>query len=426
MTKSLAPLRGMNDVLPDDSPWWQLLEDTARGVFEAYGFRQIRVPLLERTELFRRSIGEVTDIVEKEMYTFDDRSGDSVTLRPEATAGIVRAGISNGLLHNQQQRLWCMGPMFRYERPQKGRYRQFHQLDVEALGYPGPDIDAEMILMSARIWRELGLRMPSLEINSLGTPEARAAYREVLVDYFEARRGALDEDSVRRLGSNPMRILDSKHPDMQAVIAEAPLLTEHLDPESATHFAALRGMLDAAGIEYRVNPRLVRGLDYYSRTVFEWLTDRLGAQGAVCSGGRYDGLVSQLGGRPTPAIGWAMGVERLVELLRLDRPELSAAAADIYILVGDEALVGEGMQLAEGLRDGLRGLRVQLHCGGGSLKAQFRRADRSGARWALVLGQSELERGEVTAKPLREAGDQLAVPREALLQWLRDRLASGH
>ncbi|MCC5860796.1 MAG: histidine--tRNA ligase [Gammaproteobacteria bacterium] len=426
MTKSLAPLRGMNDVLPDDSPWWQLLEDTARGVFEAYGFRQIRVPLLERTELFRRSIGEVTDIVEKEMYTFDDRSGDSVTLRPEATAGIVRAGISNGLLHNQQQRLWCMGPMFRYERPQKGRYRQFHQLDVEALGYPGPDIDAEMILMSARIWRELGLRMPSLEINSLGTPEARAAYREVLVDYFEARRGALDEDSVRRLGSNPMRILDSKHPDMQAVIAEAPLLTEHLDPESATHFAALRGMLDTAGIEYRVNPRLVRGLDYYSRTVFEWLTDRLGAQGAVCSGGRYDGLVSQLGGRPTPAIGWAMGVERLVELLRLDRPELSAAAADIYILVGDEALVGEGMQLAEGLRDGLRGLRVQLHCGGGSLKAQFRRADRSGARWALVLGQSELERGEVTAKPLREAGDQLAVPREALLQWLRDRLASGH
>ncbi len=421
MTTPLAPLRGMNDVLPDDSPWWQLLEDTARGVFEVYGFRQIRVPLLERTELFRRSIGEVTDIVEKEMYTFDDRSGDSVTLRPEATAGIVRAGISNGLLHNQQQRLWCMGPMFRYERPQKGRYRQFHQIDVEALGYPGPDIDAEMILMSARIWRELGLTMPSLEINSLGTPEARAAYRSVLVDYFEARRGELDEDSVRRLASNPMRILDSKHPDMQAVIAEAPLLTEHLDPASATHFAALRDMLDAAGIEYRVNPRLVRGLDYYSRTVFEWLTDRLGAQGAVCSGGRYDGLVSQLGGRATPAIGWAMGVERLVELLRLDRPELSAGAAEVYILMGDETRVGDGMQLAETLRDGLRGLRVQLHCGGGSLKAQFRRADRSGARWALVLGQSELERGEVTVKPLREVGEQFAVSRDALLDWLRNR-----
>lgn len=421
MTRTLAPLRGMNDVLPDDSPWWQLLEDTARNVFEAYGFRQIRVPLLERTELFRRSIGEVTDIVEKEMYTFGDRSGDSVTLRPEATAGIVRAGISNGLLHNQQQRLWCLGPMFRYERPQKGRYRQFHQIDVEALGYPGPDIDAEMILMSARIWRELGLRMPRLEINSLGTPEARAAYRDVLVDYFEARRAELDEDSLRRLGTNPMRILDSKHPDMQTVIAAAPLLTEHLDAESARHFQTLRVLLDAAGIEYRINPRLVRGLDYYSRTVFEWLTDRLGAQGAVCSGGRYDGLVSQLGGRPTPAIGWAMGVERLVELLRLDRPDLSASAADIYVAVGDDA-VGEGMQLAESLRDGLRGVRVQLHCGGGSLKTQFRRADRSGARWALVLGQSELERGEVTAKPLRGEGEQCAVPRVEVLAWLRARL----
>ncbi len=421
--KALTPLRGMNDVLPDESPWWQLVEDAAREVFDAYGFRQIRIPVLERTELFRRSIGEVTDIVEKEMYSFEDKGGDNVTMRPEATAGIVRAGISNALLHNQQQRLWCMGPMFRYERPQKGRYRQFHQIDVEALGYPGPDIDAEMIMMTARIWRRLGLTMPRLELNSLGTPQARAAYREVLVAYFEARRAALDEDSLRRLGSNPMRILDSKHPDMQAVISEAPLLSEHLDAESQTHFYALRKMLDAAGIEHHLNPRLVRGLDYYSRTVFEWLTDRLGAQGAVCSGGRYDGLVEQLGGRPTPAIGWAIGVERLVELLKLDRSDVSTAAADVYVLVGDEALLPEALRLAEHLRDGVKQLRVQLHCGGGSLKSQFRRADRSGARYAVVVAEAEQARGEIGIKPLREDSDQLALPQAQLMDWLAARFS---
>ena len=420
--KAITSLRGMNDVLPDESPWWQLVEDAAREVFDAYGFRQIRIPVLERTELFRRSIGEVTDIVEKEMYSFEDKGGDNVTMRPEATAGIVRAGISNGLLHNQQHRLWCMGPMFRYERPQKGRYRQFHQIDVEALGYPGPDIDAEMILMTARIWRSLGLTMPRLELNSLGTPQARALYREVLVAYFEARRAALDEDSLRRLGTNPMRILDSKHPDMQAVISEAPLLSEHLDAESQAHFTALRQMLDAAGIEHHVNPRLVRGLDYYSRTVFEWLTDRLGAQGAVCSGGRYDGLVEQLGGRPTPAIGWAIGVERLVELLKLDRTDVSTAAADVYVLVGDEVLLPAALRLAESLRDGVSQLRVQLHCGGGSLKSQFKRADRSGARFALVVAEAEQARGEIGIKPLREDTAQLALPQAQLIDWLAARL----
>ncbi len=420
--KAVTPLRGMNDVLPDESPWWQLIEEAARDAFDAYGFRQIRIPLLERTELFRRSIGEVTDIVEKEMYSFDDKGGDNVTMRPEATAGIVRAAISNGLLHNQQQRLWCMGPMFRYERPQKGRYRQFHQIDAEALGYPGPDIDAEMILMTARIWRTLGLTMPRLELNSLGTPQARLAYRQVLVDYFESRREALDADSLRRLHSNPMRILDSKHPDMQALISEAPLLGDHLDAESQAHFTALRHMLDAAGIEHHVNPRLVRGLDYYSRTVFEWLTDRLGAQGAVCSGGRYDALVEQLGGRSTPAIGWAMGVERLVELLKLDRSDVSTAVADVYVLVGEAALLPHAMQLAERLRDEAQGVRVQLHCGGGSLKSQFKRADRSGARFALVVAEAEHARGEIGVKPLRDDSPQLALPQAELVDWLTARL----
>jgi len=421
MSSTLAPLRGMNDILPQDSPWWQLVEDAAREVLEAYGYAQIRLPLLERTELFKRSIGEVTDIVETEMYTFDDRSGESVTLRPEATAGVVRAGISNGLLHNQQQRLWCMGPMFRYERPQKGRYRQFHQIDVEALGYPGPDIDAEMILMTARIWRRLGLTMPRLEINSLGTPQARAGYREVLVEYFQAHRELLDEDSVRRLGSNPMRILDSKNPALQALIGAAPVLTDYLDAESEAHFDTLRGLLEAAGIEHHVNPRLVRGLDYYSRTVFEWLTDRLGSQGAVCSGGRYDGLIEQLGGRPTPAIGWAIGVERLVALVKLDRPDLDGAAADIYVLVGTETLLGDALQLAEELRDRLAGCRVQLHGGGGSVKSQFRKADRSGARFAVVVAEAEAERGEVGVKPLRGGGEQLSLPRQEIIEWLAAR-----
>ena len=312
MTETLQAVRGMNDVLPEQTAAWQQLERVARETFAQYGYYEIRLPLLERTELFKRSIGEFTDIVEKEMYTFEDRGGDSLTLRPEATASIVRAAISNGLLHNQRQKVWCMGPMFRYERPQKGRYRQFHQIDVEALGYPGPDVDAELILLTARIWRRLGLRGLRLNLNSLGTPESRAVYRAKLVDYFRAHADVLDADSTRRLDGNPLRILDSKNPAMAEVIAGAPSITDHLDPESAAHFASLCAHLEAAGVEFVVNPRLVRGLDYYSRTVFEWITTDLGSQDAVCSGGRYDGLVAQLGGEPTPAIGWALGQERIV------------------------------------------------------------------------------------------------------------------
>jgi histidyl-tRNA synthetase len=396
------PLRGMNDVLPDAIELWQHVEAVARDVFAAYGYGEIRVPLLERTELFRRSIGEVTDIVEKEMYTFDDKSGDSVTLRPEATAGIVRAGISNGLLHNQQQKLWCMGPMFRYERPQKGRYRQFHQIDVEALGFAGPDVDAEMILMSARIWRELGVEGVWLELNTLGTPESRNRYRDELVNYFGAHEAALDDDSRRRLTTNPLRILDSKNPEMRGLIEAAPTFSEYLDEESARHFEALQTLLDDAGIAYRLNPRLVRGLDYYTRTVFEWVTDRLGAQGAVCSGGRYDGLVELLGGRPTPAIGWAIGVERLVELLRVQGTLDLPPPLDAYLVVGGEALTRPAFRLAEGLRDALPGLRLAVHCGGGSFKSQMKRADRTGARLALILGEDEADAGTVAIKPLRE------------------------
>ncbi|MGB5623143.1 MAG: histidine--tRNA ligase, partial [Gammaproteobacteria bacterium] len=315
MTRSIAPIRGINDILPAETRAWQWLEQIVREVLQAQGYGEIRLPLMERTELFARSIGEVTDIVEKEMYTFLDRNGDSLSLRPEATASCVRAGITHGLFHNQQQRLWYSGPMFRYERPQKGRYRQFHQMGAEAFGFAGPDIDAELILACARIWRRLGLDDLRLELNSLGTAESRQAYRGLLVEYFREHEKDLDEDSQRRLNQNPMRILDSKNPDMQALIDAAPSITDHLDDESADHFAQLRETLDAVGVSYLINPRLVRGLDYYSRTVFEWVTDRLGAQGAVCSGGRYDGLVEQLGGRATPAIGWAMGIERLVELL---------------------------------------------------------------------------------------------------------------
>ena len=307
-------IRGMNDVLPEEATAWRHIETIVRELVESYGYREIRLPIVEYTELFRRSIGEVTDIVEKEMYTFLDRNGESLTLRPEGTAGMVRAGITNSLLHNQRQKLWTAGPMFRYEKPQKGRYRQFHQIDVEALGYDGPDVDAELIIMCARMWQRLGLSRISLEINSLGNPESRARYRDELVSYFSAVKNRLDEDSMRRLGQNPLRILDSKNPEMRDIVAAAPVMIDYLDEESARHFATLKGLIGAAGVEYTVNPRLVRGLDYYNRTVFEWVTDALGSQGAVCSGGRYDGLVEKLGGKATPAIGWAMGVERLVAL----------------------------------------------------------------------------------------------------------------
>jgi histidyl-tRNA synthetase len=315
LDKIIQPVRGMGDILPAQAGYWRKLEDAAREVLGAYGYSELRVPVVEYTELFKRSIGEFTDIVEKEMYTFIDKGGDSLTLRPEATAGIARAAISNGLTRAEKLRVWCMGPMFRHERPQKGRYRQFHQIDVEALGYPGPDIDAEMILITARLWKQLGIGRVRLQLNSLGTPAARTVYREKLVEYFKAHEGALDEDSKRRLGGNPLRILDSKNPDMRPLVDAAPLITDHLDEESRQHLDTLCSHLAAAGVEFHLNPRLVRGLDYYTRTVFEWTTDALGSQDAVCSGGRYDGLIAQLGGDPTPAIGWAMGQERVVALM---------------------------------------------------------------------------------------------------------------
>jgi histidyl-tRNA synthetase len=414
MSETIQAVRGMNDVLPDESAAWQTLERVARETFIEYGYREIRLPLLERTELFKRSIGEYTDIVEKEMYTFDDRGGDSLTLRPEATAGIVRACIGNGLLHNQRQKLWCTGPMFRYERPQKGRYRQFHQIDVEALGFPGPDVDAELIMMSARIWRRLGLSGLSLNINSLGTPDSRRTYRAKLVEYFRDHASVLDEDSRRRLDGNPMRILDSKNPAMREIVAGAPLITDHLDPESAGHFDELRRQLDAVGVRYEVNPRLVRGLDYYTRTVFEWITTDLGAQDAVCSGGRYDGLVGQLGGAPAPAIGWALGEERVVELMRLQGQAGDESAPHVYLALAGAAAESAGLALAESLREAVRGLRIETNCGGGSFKSQLKRADRSGARYAIILGDDEVARQVATLKPLREAVEQRQVPLDGL------------
>jgi histidyl-tRNA synthetase len=414
LDKVIQPIRGMNDVLPGEIGYWQKLETAARSVFAAYGYQEVRVPLVERTELFKRSIGEHTDIVEKEMYTFEDRSGDSITLRPEATAGLVRAMISNGLLHNQRQKIWCAGPMFRHERPQKGRYRQFHQLDVEAFGHAGPDVDAELIMMSARLWKVLGIGRLVLHLNSLGTPQSRRVYREKLIAYFGDHRGSLDEDSLRRLEVNPLRILDSKNPEMQALIAGAPVLTDHLDAESAAHFAELRTYLDAAGIEYVLNPRLVRGLDYYSRTVFEWVTTELGAQDAVCSGGRYDGLVAQLGGQSTPAIGWALGEERIVALMQAQGIAAATLAPHVYLVLVGETALATGLGVAERLRDGLPDLRVETHCGGGSFKSQLKRADRSGAELALIIGEDEARRGVAGLKPLRSDAPQFEVAFDAV------------
>jgi histidyl-tRNA synthetase len=410
LSKQIQPVRGMNDVLPTEIGAWQHLERVGRAVFESYGYEEVRVPIVEHTQLFQRSIGEYTDIVEREMYTFQDLGGDSLTLRPEATAGIARAAISNGLLRGARHKFWCLGPMFRHERPQRGRYRQFYQFDLEALGFAGPDIDIELIALSARLWRALGITQVRLMINSLGTAAARERYRDLLQQYFRAHESELDEDSRRRLGGNPLRILDSKQPAMRALIEEAPSLTEHLDPESQAHFAALRAGLDALGVAYVVNPRLVRGLDYYSRTVFEWVTDALGAQDAVCSGGRYDGLIAQLGGEATPAIGFAMGIERVVELLNQAGNPAPAAAPDIYIVASGERAEREAMRLAEQLRDALPGRGVLLNLGGGNFKTQFRRADRSGARLALILGDAELDRGVAAVKPLRRDDGQIDCP----------------
>ena len=422
MAKTIQAVRGMNDILPEDTAAWQFLEDTLRRVIHSYGYHEIRLPLLEKTELFKRSIGEVTDIVEKEMYTFDDRNGDSLTLRPEGTAGCVRACMEHGMLHNQVRRLWYAGPMFRHERPQKGRYRQFHQIGVEAFGMSGPDIDAEVIFMTAQFWRALGLDDAVLQLNSLGTVEARAGYREALVGYLRDRQAELDEDSRRRLDSNPLRILDSKNPDMQGVIADAPQLSEYLDEDSRVHFDELCGLLDAAGIACEINPRLVRGLDYDRKTEFEWVTDRLGAQGTICAGGRYDGLVEYLGGRATPAVGFALGLERLIALLEACGIEPGDASPHVYLVLVGEPAVRQGMVFADELRNAVSGLRVQANCGGGSFKSQFKRADRSGAELALVIADDEVGRGEVTIKPLRADGEQQTVSRQEIVQRLCERL----
>jgi histidyl-tRNA synthetase len=410
MSATVAAVRGMNDVLPAEIGAWQHLETVTRELFHAYGYEELRVPVVEHTELFKRSIGEYTDIVEKEMYSFTDSGGENLTLRPEATAGILRAAISNGLLRGARLKLWSAGPMFRHERPQKGRYRQFHQIDLEALGFAGPDVDAELIALTARLWRRLGISRVRLQLNSLGTPLSRAAYRERLVAYFQQHHDSLDEDSRRRLGGNPLRILDSKNPELRALIAAAPLLTDHLDEESRAHFASLCAALDASGIAYELNPRLVRGLDYYSRTVFEWITDALGSQDAICSGGRYDGLIAQLGGDPTPGIGCALGMERVVELIRQTGAALPTLPPHVYMIVAGARAEQAALPLAEQLRGLPASWRVQVNLGGGNFKAQFRRADKSGAALALILGEDELGRGMVAVKPLRQEGGQSDCP----------------
>ncbi|WP_137166352.1 histidine--tRNA ligase [Salinimonas lutimaris] len=411
MAKTIQAIRGMNDCLPEVSGTWQQVEATLRQVVANYGYQEIRTPIVESTDLFKRSIGEVTDIVEKEMYTFEDRNGDSLTLRPEGTASCVRAGNEHGLLYNQQQRLWYMGPMFRHERPQKGRYRQFHQFGVETYGMTGPDIDVEVILLSARLWKAFGIaEHVKLEINSLGSNEARQAYRDALIDFLKARADQLDEDSRRRMESNPLRVLDSKNPDVQKALEGAPSLLDHLDEESAQHFSLLCERLTQAGIEYVVNPRLVRGLDYYNRTVFEWVTDSLGSQGTVCAGGRYDGLVEQLGGKSTPAVGFAMGIERLVLLLTtLKADEQITSSADVYVTaLGDDA-TAYAVEVAEQLRDAMPETRVMMHCGGGNMKKQLKRADKTGAGIALLLGSEEAQQRQVTIKPLRDGQEQRTV-----------------
>ena len=417
MAKSLKSIRGMHDVLPEDSPRWQAFEAKIRRVMAAYAYSEIRTPIVESTDLFCRSIGEVTDIVEKEMYTFDDRNGDRLTLRPEGTASCVRSGIQHGILHNQIRRLWYMGPMFRHERPQKGRYRQFHQLGVEAFGIADADIDAELIVMTARLWRELGLKDLHLELNTLGSVESRAAYRTVLVDYLEAHRDQLDEDSLRRIDKNPLRVLDSKNPEMETLIANAPDLHDYLDEDSVEHFERLKVYLDAAGVSYTINPRLVRGLDYYCKTVFEWVTDSLGAQGTVCAGGRYDGLVEQLGGKASPAAGFAIGMERLLTLMEETGVSFQEKPIDIYLMPGASVDIERSLKLAESLRDALPELKIQMHCGGGSAKSQMKKADKSGAEMVLFVSDDEPNR--ITIKYLREHREQQLVDQDAVINFLQ-------
>ncbi|MBE0482257.1 MAG: histidine--tRNA ligase [Bacterioplanes sp.] len=427
MSKKIQAIRGMNDLLPEQSPVWQYLEGTVKEVLASFGYDEIRMPIVEQTALFKRSIGEVTDIVEKEMYTFEDRNGDSLTLRPEGTASCVRACEEHGLLYNQTQRLWYTGPMFRHERPQKGRYRQFHQIGVETFGIASADIDAEVILLTARLWAMLGLTdAVTLQLNTLGSNDARARYRDALVEYLTQHLDQLDEDSQRRLHSNPLRVLDSKDANTQAILANAPQLHDYLDDDSREHFARLRSILDAAGVSYEINQRLVRGLDYYCKTVFEWVTDKLGAQGTVCAGGRYDGLVEQLGGKPTPAVGFAMGVERLVLLLEtLERiPSAVLHTVDVYLCAVGDGTDQAALLLANQLRDEALGLRVLTHCGGGSFKSQLKKADKSGARFALILGDSELSAGTIVIKDLRVDGEQVTLAQADVAAWLNEQLYS--
>jgi len=419
----LQSIKGMNDIVPQESIVWQCVERMLSEILTSYGYQQIRLPILENTAVFERSIGDVTDIVQKEMYTFSDRNGDSLTLRPEGTASCVRAVLENGLIQKAQRKLWYIGPMFRHERPQKGRYRQFHQIGVEVFDLPGPDIDAELILMSARMWRALGLGNLRLELNTLGTVDNRKAYRNVLQAYFSTYKNDLDSDSIARLERNPMRILDSKNPALESVIAGAPRLDDHLDDESKEHFDRLREILNGAGIVFEINPHLVRGLDYYSNTVFEWITDELGAQGTVCAGGRYDGLVENLGGKPTPAIGFAMGLERLIELAESGLNIGDANEADIYIIYSESAHTARAMRLSEQLRDADTTWRVICHCGGGSIKSQMKKANRSGAKLALIIGEQEFLDNTVTVKSLRDDRDQTTVTFEQALSMSRSILS---
>ncbi|QXB59931.1 histidine--tRNA ligase [Pantoea agglomerans] len=415
MAKNIQAIRGMNDYLPADTALWQRIEGVLKQTLASYGYSEIRLPLVEQTPLFKRAIGEVTDVVEKEMYTFEDRNGESLTLRPEGTAGCVRAGIEHGLLYNQEQRLWYMGPMFRYERPQKGRYRQFYQIGVEVFGLQGPDIDAELIMLNARWWKALGIsEHVRLELNSIGSLEARAHYRDALVAFLEQHKEVLDEDCKRRMYTNPMRVLDTKNPDIQQLLNDAPQLGDYLDDESREHFSGLCALLDDARISYTVNQRLVRGLDYYNRTVIEWVTDSLGSQGTVCGGGRYDGLVEQLGGRATPAVGFAMGMERLVLLVQAVNPEFEPTSnVDVYVIASGQGVQSAAMQLAEKLRDEAPELRLMTNFGGGNFKKQFARADKWGARVALVLGEDEVKAGQVVIKDLRRGEQQTLDQAEA-------------
>ncbi len=418
MSEKIQSIRGMNDLLPEDSGLWQAVEQTLRNTLNGYGYQEVRMPIVEKTGLFKRAIGEVTDIVEKEMYTFEDRNGDSLTLRPEGTAGCVRSVIQNGMLRAQAQRLWYTGPMFRHERPQRGRYRQFHQFGVEVFGLEGPDVDAELIAISARIWKQLGIEDVVLQLNTLGSADSRALYREKLVAYFKQHIDLLDEDSLRRLESNPLRILDSKNSDMAEMIAGAPVLEDSLDEADRAHFEQLKAALDSMGIGYEINPRLVRGLDYYGRTVFEWVTNLLGAQGTICAGGRYDGLVEQIGGKATPAVGFAIGLERLIELIR-ERDSFSTdSAPDGYLVLAGEKANEAGLALAEQLRNALPGLQLVSNLGGGGFKAQFKRADRSGARFALVVGDDELEQGTITLKDLKGELEQQTLSVEDVVKQL--------